>query len=199
MSKKVFLITVFIVSLLLLGLMLLIADVRMNTILDDFSTMEEEFKNTNTSLEQEKERQFEATADTYPEIIQQYERVAKDLLEHIQNLKNDYIVKSDNYEEMDAHKNEILFIKGSNVYTEKGNNLMTKIEAYENMLVIVNLEFPETKTTSSKLRNTDKTKDWLVYNFKDFPAIAVYTQLTAMEATIETKRKDIITFALTAK
>ncbi len=199
MSKKVFLITVFIVSLLLLGLMLLIADVRMNTILDDFSTMEEEFKNTNTSLEQEKERQFEATADTYPEIIQQYERVAKDLLEYIQNLKNDYIVKSDNYEEMDAHKNEILFIKGSNVYTEKGNNLMTKIEAYENMLVIVNLEFPETKTTSSKLRNTDKTKDWLVYNFKDFPAIAVYTQLTAMEATIETKRKDIITFALTAK
>lgn len=195
MSKKVFLIAVLIISLLLIGLMLLVADVRMNTILDDFSKTEEEFKQSNTAVEQQRKR-TETSIENYPATIQQFNEKANELLAYIEVLKKDFEV-GDSFEEMEAKKNEIFFDSTTNLYTEKGALFIAKIEAYENILTAVYKEFPETKTIASPLRAIKRGEDWLVENYKDFPVISVHASLSVMENTIITKRKDIFMIVLT--
>ena len=83
MTKKVFLIAVFIISLLLIGLMLLVAGMRSNSILDDFSIIEEKFKNVESSLEEDlKQEELKTSIEKYPEIIQKYQKASEELLKH---------------------------------------------------------------------------------------------------------------------
>ena len=84
-------------------------------------------------------------------------------------------------------------------HTEKETQFIARIEAYENILTVVHSQFPETKKIAPKLREVLDDKDWLSYNFKDFPTIAIYTKLTVMENDIKTQRKDIFTLVLSSE
>lgn len=191
MSKKIFLIAVFIISLVLIGLMMLVADVRSNDILDAFSTQEEKLEDANktSSKETVNPKQSETKDKEYPEVVQQFQIVSEELLQNIQGLKEDFTV-GDSFKEMEAKKNEILFIQNTDQYSEKGKQFIAKIEAYEAILANVYLEFPKAKTTT-KLRTNNRGEDWLVYNFKDFPTIAIYAKLVNIEEAIKRKQNDI--------
>lgn len=175
---------------------MLVADVRSNDILDAFSKQEEKFEDTNKipSTEKANQKQFETKDEKYPEIIQQFQSVSEKLLQNVQSLKEDFTV-GDSFKEMEAKKNEILFIQNTDQYSEKGKQFITKIEAYEAILASVYLEYPKAKT-ATKLRTNNRGEDWLVYNFKDFPTIAVYAKLVNIEEAIIRKQKDIITLVL---
>ncbi len=192
MSKKIFLIAVLVISLVLIGLMMLVADVRMNSILDGFSTEEKKLEDIIDEPSNEKvdREQLKTTEEKYPVVIQQFQTVSEELLQYIQNLKEDFKV-GDSFEEMEAKKNEIFFIKNTDEYSEKGTEFITKIEAYEAILATIYLEFPKTKTETT-LRTRNRGEDWLVYNFKDFPTIAVYAKLVNIEEAIKRKQKEII-------
>ncbi len=192
MSKKIFLIAVLVISLVLIGLMMLVADVRMNSILDGFSTEEQKLEDIIDEPSNEKvdREQLKTTEEKYPVVIQQFQTVSEELLQYIQNLKEDFKV-GDSFEEMEAKKNEIFFIKNTDEYSEKGTEFITKIEAYEAILATIYLEFPKTKTETT-LRTRNRGEDWLVYNFKDFPTIAVYAKLVNIEEAIKRKQKEII-------
>ncbi|WP_046756185.1 hypothetical protein [Kordia jejudonensis] len=193
MSKKGFLITVFVISLLLIGLMLIVADVRMNSFFEDTNT---EKKQTQPVLENNKQKQSELTPEEYPESLQQFNTKAEELLAYIALLKEDFVV-GDSFEEMDARKNEILFDKNTNLYSAKGQAFIEKIEAYEKSLAVVHREFPKTKSIIASLRATKRGEDWLIENFKDFPVISVNASLNNMESTIRRKRKDVTMLVIT--
>lgn len=196
MSKKIFLIAVLVISLVLIGLMMLVADVRMNSILDDFSTEEKKLEDIidESSNEKINRKQLEATKKKYPVVIQQFQTVSEELLQYTQSLKEDFKV-GDSFEEMEAKKNEIFFIKNTDEYSEKGTEFIAKIEAYEAILATVYLEFPKTKTETT-LRTKNRGEDWLIYNFKDFPTIAVYAKLVNIEEVIKRKQKEIVEYML---
>ena len=81
MSKKVFLVTVLIVSLLLIGLMLLVADARNTSVLDSFSKMDQKLQETNKSLEKNidsLEEQLKISTEAVPEIVTQFNAKATD-------------------------------------------------------------------------------------------------------------------------
>ncbi|WP_430411793.1 hypothetical protein [Kordia sp.] len=201
MSKKVFLIAVFIISLLLIGLMMLIADAGNNPILNNFTTIHKEFEEANKSFDDDSlQKQIETSDVKYPAIVAQFNTKALELLHYIEVLKKDFTVAGDDFKKMEVHKNQILFIKNTNEHSEKGKQFIAKIEAYENALAIVRVEFPKINThTSQKLRDNKENTDWLTYNFKDFTAIASYTRLAAMEVTIKSKQKDIFMLVLNTK
>ena len=189
MSPKSILITFLIVSLLLIGMMFLIVDARINTTVRDFKTLEEEFKKE--TIVEEKE----VAIEKYPKVIQQYNTITEQLLAYIEDLKKDFIA-GDNIQEMEAKKNEIFFINNTEVHTEKATQFIARIEAYENIVTVVHSQFPQTKKIAAKLREVLEDTDWLSYNFKDFPTIAIYTKLTAMENDIKTQQKNIFTLVL---
>lgn len=203
MSKKVFLVTVLIVSLLLIGLMLLVADARNTSVLDSFSKMDQKLQETNKSLEKNidsLEEQLKISTEAVPEIVTQFNAKATDLVEHIQLLKNDLIpngLEDYNDENPEIVKNNAVFFIENGQYSEKGKQFLAKIEAYENLLTVIHLEFPKTNTRTFKLREVREGKDWLNYNFKDFASIVSHTKLTAMENSIKNKKEIIFNVLLT--
>lgn len=202
MSKKAFLITVFIISLLLIGLMMLVADARIE-VFDGFTSMEQKFQEANESSQgklDSLEKELKTATKTDLETLKQFTTKADELLVNIQALKKEFIsgkLSDQNYEELEKSKNEILFNTVTNAHSEQGKQFMESIEAYENAVAIIHLKFPITNTKSIKLREIIKDKDWLSYNFKDFPIIASYTKLTVMENVIQNKKEIIFTEVLT--
>ncbi len=196
MSKKAFLITVFIISLLLIGLMMLIADAN-NQVLSSFSSMEQKFQKVNDSLQKNVDslkEQLETSSETIPEIVKQYNITTDELIANIQSLKVALIPnKLSDYNNKDPEiaKNNALFFTESGKRSEKGIQFLANIEAYENIVSVIHLEFPKTNTQSFKLREKIAGIDWLDNNFKDFPLIVTYTKLTAMESDIKSKQEII--------
>lgn len=185
MAKKIFLIAVFIISLLLIGLMLLVADVRNNNILNDFNTIEENLEKENTV-----QKDIEPTPKKYPVSVQQFKQVSDALLQNIKTLKKDFKV-GDSFEEMDARKNHILFETDSNTYSDKGTEFMANIEAYENIVARIHKEYSNVGVKIIKIRTVKAEEDWLVENFKNFPVISVNGQLRLLESGIIKQQKDI--------
>lgn len=203
MSKKAFLITVFIISLLLIGLMMLIADARIVSFSSDYSAKEQKLQEVDESAhgkEDSLQKQSEATKGNYPKVLTQFNTKTDELLQFIQSLKENFIPNGDlsklSFEEMEAQKNEILFVGNTNKYTEKGKQFLAKIEAYEQAIASIHIEFPKTNTQTFKLRDIREDKDWLIYNYKDFPVITSYTKLRNLAEAVKTKRKDIFTTVL---
>ncbi|MBC8756739.1 hypothetical protein H2O64_18845 [Kordia sp. YSTF-M3] len=203
MSKKVFLVTVLIVSLLLIGLMLLVADARSTNVLERFSTIEEKFIEANESVAAKVDslqKQLETSTEAIPEIVLQFNAKADELLANILLIKKELIpngLTDYNYEDPEIAKNNVVFFLENGQHSEKASQFLAKIEAYENIVAIIHLEFPKTNTQKFKLR-TDirENEDWLSYNFKGFPVIASYVKLTTMENDIKNKKEIIFNAVL---
>jgi hypothetical protein len=194
MSKKVFLITVLIVSLVLIGLMMLIADSRSLSFSTSFSTKEQKLPKVDESTRRNLDT-LQTKTVTIPEIVTQFNVKADELLAIIQDLKLDF-GEGDTFVKRSVVKAGIIFIKDTNQYSEKGIQFLAEIETYEDLLKIVHFEFPKTNTQTKKLRNTIKGKDWLVDNFKDSSRMAAYVKLTAMERAIKSKKEVVFNAVL---
>ncbi|MFK7749419.1 MAG: hypothetical protein AB8B65_13570 [Kordia sp.] len=205
MSPKGILITFAIVSLVLIGIMFLAVDGRNNSILDDFTTLEEKFQEAEKSAVEKNdslERELKIIENSNFNTVKQFNLKADELVAYIESIKKEFIsgqVSEQNFEKLEGSKNEILFDTITNEYSKKGKQFLAKIEAYENAIAKVYLEFPKINTKSFKLRDIRNGKDWLSYNFKDFPMIASYTKLVAMESDILNKKEAIFTKVLHEK
>ncbi len=204
MSPKGILITFLVVSLLLIGMMFLVVDGRNNSVLEKFTTLEEKFLEAEKSaIEKNDSLATELKTLEYPNLdaVKQFNLKADELVAYIEVLKKEFVaskVADQDFEVLEGSKNEILFNIITNEHSEKGKQFLAKITAYEHAVTMVHLKFPKTNTKSFKLRSDIRDdKDWLSYNFKDFPAIASYTRLVTMESDIKNKREAIITTVLT--
>ena len=175
---------------------MLIADSN-NDVLSSFSRMEQKFQKVNDSLEENVnslKEQLETSSETIPEIVTQYNEKAAELIAFIQVLKTELIpndVSDYDYKDPEIAKNNALFFTENGKHSEKGIQFLTNIKAYENIVSVIHLEFPKANTQTFKLREIIEGKDWLDYNFKDFPLIVTYTKLTAMESDIKSKQEII--------
>lgn len=175
---------------------MLIADAN-NEVLSSFSRMEQKFQKVNDSLQKNVDslqKQLETSPEIIPEIVTQFNEKVDELVTHIQLLKQELIPNGTanyNFEDPEIAKNNALFFTKNGKHSEKGIQFLANIKAYENIVSVIHLEFPKANTQTFKLREILEGKDWLDYNFKDFPLMVTYTKLTAMESDIKSKQEII--------
>ncbi|WP_420574914.1 hypothetical protein [Kordia sp.] len=206
MNPKGIIITFFIISLLLIGMMFLIVDVRNNPVVDDFITLENEFEKVN---QQEAEITIDSLESTRTSIVSKDQMIAletftaitEDLLTHIQNLQEALYSKelgeNINPETPRVEENNALFFKENGTYTNEATQFIAKLDAFEDNIRTLQKSFSALNVIKTEVRQSyTNNQDWLSYNFKDFPAIASYVKLTSLYHDIKTKREDIFTTVL---
>ncbi|EDP97559.1 hypothetical protein U8527_04380 [Kordia algicida OT-1] len=201
MNPKGIIITFFIISLVLIGMMFLIVDVRNNPIADDFTTIENEFEKIN-SEETAKINTDSITATLKSQNIAQSQELEKfnilteDALANIKQLQEQLFpggIEAHDLGESDRIKeNNTLFFKENGEPTKIATEFTAKLDAFENNIRVLIQLFPEVKTVEATVRDQyTKGLSWLDYNFKDFPAIASYVKLKTLTNNIKSKREAI--------
>ncbi|WP_108805166.1 hypothetical protein [Aquimarina sp. Aq107] len=109
--------------------------------------------------------------------------------EYIESIKQEMLGAKDpqNYELMDEPNN--MFFTDNGV-SEKGKEFVKKIDQLRETLLItaetseLKAEISNTLSTG-QLRDRDgRRRDWLMFNFKDFPLVASITKLTQMQSDV---------------
>lgn len=198
MSKKVFLITVFIISLLLIGLMMLIADAGNNPVLNDFppkSTQAETTKKNSIPVKDSLPTTIEISDQSKKEIIETYRKVSKELLTFVSIINEGLLEKK--YREYDFDAPELkeikhIFFTPSGEKSAQGKLFLQKIETYENAIADIYTVFPNINRFENKIRINRKGKDWLGYNFLNAEVLDVAMLLSQMEIAIKEKREVVI-------
>lgn len=109
--------------------------------------------------------------------------------EYIESIKQEMLGKKDpqDYELM-GEPNTIFFT--GNGFSEKGKEFVEKIDQLRETLLIMaetsELKAEITNTLSTgQVRDRDgRRRDWLIFNFKDFPLVASITKLTQMQSDV---------------
>lgn len=109
--------------------------------------------------------------------------------EYIESIKQEMLGKKDpqDYELM-GEPNTIFFT--GNGFSEKGKEFVEKIDQLRETLLIMaetsELKAEITNTLSTgQVRDRDgRRRDWLMFNFKDFPLVASITKLTQMQSDV---------------
>jgi len=203
------------INLMYLVFIAMIAMNMSKEVLSAFGLMDEKFDEANEVTNQmnekllanletkaeEKPAEFKAAAGKAKQISQ----ASDDFFKYLAGLKADIIQKGDYevdpktgklpFQAMD--KTDILdeaWFTGDRL-TKKGEEVMATIEAYklEIKSIIGNdvkysraiENFEARFDTSSETNKDGKEIDWLDYHFKGYPAIASYTQLTAMQNDVK--------------
>ncbi|AXT56688.1 hypothetical protein J8L88_07600 [Aquimarina sp. MMG015] len=109
--------------------------------------------------------------------------------EYIESIKQEMLGEKDpqNYELM-GEPNTIFFT--GNGFSEKGKEFVEKIDQLRETLLIM-AETSELKSeitnalSTGQVRDRDgRRRDWLMFNFKDFPLVASITKLTQMQSDV---------------
>ncbi|QHI36824.1 hypothetical protein IMCC3317_21940 [Kordia antarctica] len=205
MSKKIVLITVFIVSLMLIGLMMLVADAGNNPTLNDYTTSDQEFRKINLEeMKSDVDSLSEKIKSQQPKAqnaaLEKFNIITEDVLAHIKSLQQELFsgeLASNDLSEPKVEENNALFFTTNDEHSEKSKLLIAKIDAFENNIRTLKLTFPELNSIKPQVRDEYTNElDWLFYNFKDFPSIASYIKLKKLAEDIKIKRKDIFTAVL---
>lgn len=204
--KKGIIITFFIISLLLIGMMFLIVDVRNNPVTDDFTTLESEFEKVNqeeakTNIDSLRSTIVSEESKGQIDALETFNVITEDLLMHIQRLEEALYSKeredSVNMEVPRIQENNALFFKKNGEYTNSATQFIAKLDAFEYNIRTLKQRFPVLSSIKTKVRTANtKNQDWLSYNFKDFPAITSYAKLKSLQYDIKTKREAIFTTVL---
>lgn len=189
MSKKVFLITVFIVSLLLIGLMMLIADAGNNSVLDNLPTNNAQTEAAKNPLP------TEISDQSKKEIISTYRKGSKELLTFVSAINEGLLEKEYrdyNFDAPELREIKYIFFTSSGEKSVQGKLFLQKIEAYENAIADIYRIFPKINRFEDKIRIIREGKDWLTFHFLDTDVSGVAIILTQMETAIKEKREVIV-------
>lgn len=115
---------------------------------------------------------------------------------YIESIKQEMLGQKnpENYESTD--KPSTLFFTEIGV-SKKGEELIAKIDQLRKELLML-VETSELKTNIKNVLSTEQVhdrngrrRDWLVYNFKDFPLVASITKLTQIQSDVSTMESAI--------
>ncbi|MEM6719476.1 MAG: hypothetical protein AAF611_09190 [Bacteroidota bacterium] len=197
MSAKGILIAFVIVSLLLIGMMFLVVDVRNNPVQDNQSI-------TNTTERQKKRAQalkdslkskVSSTTNNVALSVEAINAAAKDILEIITELEESLfpggLAAHDLKTSDRVAENNTVFFKENGEYSEQSIRFVGRLDAFENVIRNLQKTHPTLANITPEVRNphTGNT-DWLNYNFKDFPAVASYSRLKSLAEAIRTKKEE---------
>ncbi|WP_405205158.1 hypothetical protein [Aquimarina sp. LLG6339-5] len=109
--------------------------------------------------------------------------------EYIGSIKQEMLGKKDpqDYELM-GEPNTIFFT--GNGFSEKGKEFVEKIDQLRETLLIMaetselKAEIANTLSTGQVRDRDGRRRDWLMFNFKDFPLVASITKLTQMQSDV---------------
>lgn len=165
-----------------------------NEVLESFGTMEERFEATNLSVDDELEKLKKQISEQefkrLHRVALEVESSSNRLHQYIEDLKQDMLSEQNiesgvmDYSKMD--KPSVLLFENNK---ERGQEFISEIELYKKRLLL-KLEDFSYKTFVDSVNNTFVTnrldgKDWLEYEFNDFPLIASYTKLTMIQSDIK--------------
>lgn len=191
-------------------------------VLSAFGLMNEKFESANTSSEQsnagllmsldqkaaEAKGEFAIAAVTAHKV----ETASKEFYAYIGSLKGDVLkgFESDKetgklpYESMDKGDNIDNWFTGEG-YTAKGNEIISKIEAYKAAMkaALADKKYAaivaeiDKKFDVSDVKNKEGLKDkYLAYHFKGFPAVASLAKLSAWQNDVQKAESDVYSAAL---
>lgn len=191
-------------------------------VLSAFGLMNEKFESANSSSEQsnagllsaldqkaaEAKGEFTAAAVTAHKV----ETASKEFYAYIGSLKGDVLkgFESDKetgklpYESMDKGDNIDNWFTGEG-YTAKGNEIISKIEAYKAAMkaALADKKYAaivaeiDKKFDVSDVKNKEGLKDkYLAYHFKGFPAVASLAKLSAWQNDVQKAETDVYNYAL---
>ena len=202
MSPKVILITFAVVSLLLIGIMFLVVDVRNNPLEDNqriTNTIEENKKQQNAFVDS-----LEALGTKKPKEftpVEALHTVTEDLLSQIKGLQERLfpsgLAAHDLQQSDRSVENNTVFFKKNGDYTEQATRFVATLSTLENTIRSLQNIYPALKNIKALVRNAySGDTDWLNYNFKDFPAVASHSKLQLLAEAIKNKKEEIITTLL---
>ena len=167
----------------------------------------EKFNELNSQLEKHNQIQkvridslqhaFEETVTNYK--IAELLRINEDLTVYIEDLKEDLLeslgaIDANDYEAMDGTDRSDSFLFTEDGYTEKGAEFSEKVRSYRIQAKLIVLpELSELQTRIDELFNNHSgVDDWLSYNFKDFPMVAVLTKLSTMPHEMDMLKREVM-------
>lgn len=166
-------------------------------VLTAFGEMDNKLSKSSISVEKEKDSLFNVIQDE--KLIYKANKVDSLITSfkgYLESVKQEMLGVKDpkNYELMDQPNNMFFIEKG---LSEKGKEFIAKIDQLREELLML-VETPQLKTqinsslSTSEVRERDgRRRDWLEYNFKDFPLIASITRLTQMQSDVIILESDI--------
>jgi hypothetical protein len=201
MSPKAILITFLVVSLLLIGMMFLIVDVRNNSVLDSQKItnvppqIQDQTEALQDSLKREKTSQNSQDIDVL-------NKVADDVVANINILQEALfpggLAAHDISKSPEVNKNNAVFFRHNGDYSDQATRFVATISTFENTIRSLQRKYPALKDIKTTIRDAHSgNTDWLSYNFKDFPAVASHAKLSVLLNTMKTKKEEIITKLLT--
>ena len=168
-------------------------------VLDAFETMNEQLMEQNNVQPNARDSlRWKLENTGYKQKAQGLNAKVSTFKSYVQELKEELLTKVDDptdYEKMDSSTPSDQFFFNDNGYTEKGqefvdtvNNLKTDVIQY------LGSDFPDIEDRLESVFNQrDDIDDWLDYNFKGFPFIAVVTKLTNIQAQIDHLEEELYT------
>lgn len=98
-----------------------------------------------------------------------------------------------------------LFFEGGNM-SQKGTEFLNSISHFRKSASSLGKEYPPFVTyildhfsTEEVLRAGSEKKNWLMYNFKGFPLIAVLTKITSIQANVAYAKQEFLNAIITQK
>ncbi len=163
-----------------------------------FEIMNEEFQKANEVHElkiDSIQTSFESTIYKYK--IAELDSLTSDLDRHIESLKQELVSKIEDgtdYSKMGSSSESDAYFFSKPGYSFEGKLFVQKIENYK--IGVVNLFMKEApiivERLNSQFNNHEGVDNWLVYNFKGFPLVAVLTNLTQIQGDIKQNKQDIL-------
>lgn len=199
MNKKYIIVIVFISFLVMGSLFFYISKRVSSEVLGDFGIINEKFQDANSDTDKKidslQEKVAAKGADSLNE-VEEFNHTVLSLENCISELKKTLLpngTNTQNFEKLgDVKKSNDVFFLENETYSDTSKEFIAKIEAFENKVMKLQKKYPEIGSKTYQLRTGNQQKDWLVYNFKDFPLIASYTRLTVMENDIKQKKKIVL-------
>lgn len=194
MKKKVvfFIITFFIIIVFLFFR-------KMNSeVLDAFGIMNEKFEKSNKSVQSNLDSlALKVSYTDYGNKLKTLDSLSENLTKHIKFIKRELVENLEdpsNYSIMDKSTENDKFFFINDDYSSEGYRFINNLESYRyGMKHLFQEDFPETiKKIDSRFNYREDISDWLDYNFKGFPLIAVITKLTSMQSDIQQIKQDLL-------
>jgi len=199
MSAKGILIAFVIVSLLLIGMMFLVVDVRNNPIQDQqrsTNTTQQDKKREKVIQDSLKSKVASATLKDVTSLITTLNATAEQALSVIKELEERLfpggLAAHDLKISDRVSENNAVFFKENGEYSELSKRFVGALNAFENTIRSLQTTNPAFANIKSEVRNKSSVNnDWLDDNFKDFPAVASYSRLKLLADAIRTKKDEI--------
>ncbi|MFD2562827.1 hypothetical protein [Aquimarina rubra] len=194
--KKPLLIILVLLVFVVSGISFLVSRAR-KKMFTDYVRMDQKLEQIAYPLEKENDSLLRLITD--PDLwskAQEVNFLTKDYKKYLESVKLKMLDDKDpdDYELMDKPNNMFFTENG---LSEKGKEFITRTdELRENLIALV--ETPGLKTKINNTLSTDQVHDrdgrrrnWLEFNFKDFPLIASITKLTRMQSDVSKIEADI--------